>query len=67
MTELKIFKQTSDESYDRHTYEIHLKNGKRVKFKWYDDARQYWFLHTQIPDYLDLIEVKDKKGRKGFS
>ena len=66
MTELKIFKQTSDEPYDRHTYEIFLKSGKRVKFKWFEDVREYWFSHSQIPDYLDFVEVKDKKGKKGF-
>ena len=66
MTDLKIFKQTSDKSYDRHTYEIFLKSGKKVKFKWYDDAREYWFTHSQIPNYLDFIVVKDKKGNKGF-
>tara|TARA_R110000868_G_scaffold173904_1_gene410332 strand:+ start:1809 stop:2006 length:198 start_codon:yes stop_codon:yes gene_type:complete len=65
MTDLKIFQQTSDKSYDRHTYEIFLKSGQKVKFKWYDDAREYWFTHNQIPNYLDFIVVKDKKG-KGF-
>lgn len=66
MTDLQVFQQTSNEPYDRHTYEVILKTGKKVKFKWFDDAREYWFLHSQIPDYLDLIVVKDKKG-KGFS
>lgn len=66
MTDLKIFQQTSDKSYDRHSYEIVLTNKKRVKFDWYDDAREYWFIHYQIPDYLDYVVVKDRKVKKGF-
>lgn len=64
MTNLQIFKQTSDKCYDRHSYEIVLTNKKRVKFDWYDDAREYWFTHCQIPDFLNYIVVKDKKGFK---
>lgn len=66
MTDLQVFQQTSNEPYDRHTYEVCLKSGKRVKFDWYDDAREYWFIHNQIPDYLDVIVVKDRKLKKGF-
>lgn len=66
MSDLQVFQQTSDEPYDRHTYEVVLTNQKRVKFKWFDEAREFWFLHSQIPDYLDFIEVKDKKNKKGF-
>ena len=67
MTELQIFQQTSNEPYTRHTYEVVLKNGKRVKFQYFDEAREYWFYHSELPDYLDFIEVKDKKPKKGFA
>lgn len=66
MTDLKVFEQTSDKSYDRHSYEIVLKTGKRVKFDWYDDVKEYWFVHYQIPNYLDYVVVKNKKVKKGF-
>lgn len=66
MTELKTFALTSYEPYDRHSYEVVLKNKKRVKFAYYDEAQKYWFCNAQIPDYLDFIEVKDKKQKKGF-
>jgi hypothetical protein len=66
MSDLTWFEQTCNKSYDRHCYEIVLKNGKKVKFDWFDDVRQYWFVHCQIPDYLDYVVVKDKKVNKGF-
>lgn len=66
MSEFKIFQQTSDKSYDRHSYEIVLKNRKKVKFEYYDEAREYWFHHSSMLNYLDYIEVKDKKNKKGF-
>lgn len=67
MSDLKVFQQTSDEPYHRHTYEIVLKSKKRLKFEYYEQAQQYWFENCQIPDYLDVLEVKDKKCNKGFS
>lgn len=72
MSDFKIFQQTSNEPYDRHTYEIVLKSKKRLKFEYYEEAQEYWFEHWEIPDYLDILEVKDKKKKdkksnKGFS
>jgi hypothetical protein len=65
MTE--TFKCTSDAPYDRHNYEVVLKNGKKVFFHDWEDAQGYWFMNSQIPDFLDLILVKDKKKSKGFA
>lgn len=50
--------------YDRHNYELVLKNGKTVFFDDWTDAQGYWFAHNQIPDYLDFINVLDKSKRK---
>lgn len=63
------FSCTSNAPYDRHNYEIVLKSGKKVFFEDWDAAQAYWFVHAQIPDYLDLIIVKDKKKvkSKGFA
>lgn len=67
MTE--TFKCTSDAPYDRHNYEVVLKNGKKVFFNDWEDAQGYWFTNSQIPDFLDFIIVKDKKKikSKGFA
>jgi hypothetical protein len=58
------FSCTSDAPYDRHNYEIVLKSGKKVFFENWEDVQGYWFVHAQIPDFLDLINVIDKKKSK---
>lgn len=62
MTELQVFLQTSDVPYDRHTYEIVLVSGKKLKFDYYEEAQAYWWQNCQMPDYLKVMNVKDKKG-----
>ena len=61
---MEVFRQTSDAPYDRHNYEIVLKTGKTVFFDDWEDAQGYWFVHNQIPDFLDVVIVKDKKSKK---
>jgi hypothetical protein len=63
------FTCTSNAPYDRHNYEIVLKNGKKQFFDNWEETQRYWFAHAQIPDFLDLINVIDKKKSKskGFS
>ena len=63
------FTCTSDAPYDRHTYEIVLKNHKNVFFDNWEDVQVYWFTHNEIPDFLDVIIVKDKQKvkTKGFA
>jgi hypothetical protein len=61
---MEVFRQTSDVPYDRHTYEIVLKTGKTVFFDDWEDAQGYWFVHQQIPDYLDYVNVLDKSKKK---
>jgi hypothetical protein len=65
----KTFKVTSDGLYDRHDYEIVLKSGKIQFFDNWEDTQMYWYQNCQIPDFLDVIIVKDKKKvkSKGFS
>lgn len=62
------FKCTSDAPYDRHNYEVVLKNDKRVFFDNWEDTQVYWYQNCQIPDFLDVIIVKDKEKvkTKGF-
>ena len=65
----QTFKCTSDALYDRHDYEIVLKSGKIQFFDNWEDTWMYWYQNCQIPDFLDVIIVKDKKKvkSKGFA
>jgi hypothetical protein len=61
----QIFTCTSDDPYDRHDYEVVLTSGKKVKFYNWEDTLGYWWENCQVPDFLDIIIVKDKKKIKG--
>jgi len=65
----QTFTCTSDAPYDRHDYEIVLKNNKKIFFDNWTDTQAYWFNHIQIPNFLDFIIVKDKQKvkSKGFA
>ncbi len=65
----QIFTCTSNVPYDKHDYEVVLKTGKNKIFDHWEDAQRYWFENSRIPDFLDVIIVKDKKKvkSKGFS
>jgi len=65
----QIFTCTSADPYDRHNYEVFLKNGKKVMFDNWEDVQIYWFTNNNIPDYLDYVIAKDKKKvkSKGFA
>ncbi len=39
----QYFTQTSDEPYDRHTYELVLPSGKTLMFQDYEHLRAIWF------------------------
>jgi hypothetical protein len=62
------FTCTSDAPYDKHNYEVVLKNNKKVFFDNWEDTQVYWYQNWQIPDFLDVIIIKDKKKvkSKGF-
>lgn len=64
MTELKVFKQTSDEPYVRHDYKLVFEDGKEVVFDNYEDIQVFWF--QRGGNFLSHIEVLDKKKSKGF-
>ena len=42
-TDPQYFTQTSDEPYDRHTYELVLPSGKTLMFQDYEHLRAIWF------------------------
>jgi hypothetical protein len=65
----QLFTCTSDAPYDKHDYEVVLKNSKKVFFDNWEDTQVYWYQNSQIPDFLDVIIVKDKQKvkSKGFA
>ena len=65
----QTFKVTSEAPYDKHNYEVVLKNNKKVFFDNWEDTQEYWWANCQMPDFLDVIIIKDKKKvkSKGFS
>ena len=65
----QTFKCTSDAPYDKHDYEIVLKSGKIQFFDNWEDTWMYWYQNCQIPDFLDVIIIKDKQKvkSKGFA
>lgn len=54
------FKCTSSDPYDRHTYEVLLKNGKKILFDEWEDAQIFWYQNWQTPNYLNFIQIVDK-------
>jgi hypothetical protein len=65
----QLFTCTSDAPYDKHDYEVVLKSKKKVFFDNWEDTQVYWYQNSQIPDFLDVIIVKDKQKvkSKGFA
>ena len=57
------FTCTSTEPYDRHHYQIVLKNGKKVKFTDWGTTMEYWL---QWRKDINVIDVLDKTEKKGF-
>jgi hypothetical protein len=65
----QLFTCTSDAPYDKHDYEVVLKSKKKVFFDNWEDTQVYWYQNSQIPDFLDVIIIKDKQKvkSKGFA
>ncbi len=67
----QYFTQTSDGSYDRHTYTVVFKNKKTLTFDDYEQMRAYWFgwsktkhLSHVIVNDLSAVRASDSKGFK---
>jgi hypothetical protein len=56
------FEQTSDESYDRHQYQLEF-NGQSLIFDDYDQLRAYWFECARNWDDCK-VNVLDRKQNK---
>jgi len=57
------FTQTSDKSYDKHSYRVNLIGGKSVTFDGWREATDYWMTHSPLGGVVS-IEVIDKVKRK---
>ena len=61
----RYFTATSEGSYDRHTYRIHLVNGDHVDLDNYEEVQMTWFRNPSR--FLSHVEVLDtQKKPKGF-
>ena len=64
-----FFTQTSHDTYDRHNYQVILRDGTSILFEYYDDAKNYWYSRVQLGNLLciDVIDKhKTKKKPSGF-
>ena len=59
---METFTNTCDKDYDRHTYVLHFKNGRRPMFDDWAQCASTWYIYRK---HVSHIEVKDKGG-KGF-
>lgn len=64
-----VFIQTSPDSYDRHIYQVILREGDPVRFDNYEDAQNFWYATVGDGNLL-TIEVLDRPQKrtkaKGF-
>lgn len=67
--DIRVFKQTSDEPYDRHHYALVLKNGKKIIVEDYETVRNLWWNMCAMGNcsHIDVLDLPKKKGGgKGF-
>ena len=53
---MTVFTCTSTEPYDRHDYQIVLKNGKKLKFTDWGTTMQYWAQWRKDVNVIDVLE-----------
>jgi len=69
-SDLRYFRQTSNEPYLRHDYKLVMSNGDTVVFDNYEDVQRKWFEYSG--NFLSHVEVLDhkqsnkNKKKKGF-
>ena len=60
--DLRPFKLSCNKPYDRHSYRVTLKTGKKLEFEDYEMMRYYWYQMRDDVDHVDVIDC----GGKGF-
>ena len=64
----KIFKQTSDEPYDRHHYKIVSKHYATFIVKSWQEVQEWWWNNCNSLNFDAVVHVvnKPRKKSKGF-
>lgn len=60
----QYFTETSDELYDRHTYNIISKSGETIKVDNWMEVREIWWNKKQFLSHVEVLDVKKSKGFK---
>lgn len=60
MSELQVFKQTSDAPYDQNRYKVHFTNGKVKVFNDWESMFTFWWTHPD-QNQLDYVDIQKKK------
>jgi hypothetical protein len=67
---IHTFTQTSDVSYDRHYYTLHLTGGGTSSWENYEELRNHWMLNQGWGmEHIEVMDPKPAKSRtkaKGF-
>lgn len=65
--QLEVFKQTSDQPYDRHHYRLVMKNGKKMVFEDYETAKNMWWNMCGMGtcSHIEVIDPTQKKTSGG--
>ena len=63
--EVKTFKQTSNDLYNRHHYKLILSNGREIVFEDYMEVQAAWLqTANQFLSHIEVLDIKEKT--KGF-
>ena len=60
----RYFTATSDGSYDRHTYRIHLVNGDHVDLDTYEEVQMTWFRNpSRFLSHVEILDIEENPQR----
>ena len=63
--EVKTFKQTSNDPYNRHHYKLILSNCREIVFEDYMEVQAAWLqTANQFLSHIEVLDIKEKT--KGF-
>ena len=61
---MQSFTETSSGSYDRHVYELILKDGRSFVYDDYETLRAAWFQNSAMKQLSHVNVIDVKKGFK---
>jgi len=61
---MQTFTETSSESYDRHVYELVLKDGRSFTYDCYETLRSAWFQNSAMKQLSHVNVIDVNKGFK---